>query len=211
VFTGLVTAVGRLQKRAPLPSGERLWFSHPYGPLALGESVAVSGACLTVVEDVPGEGALERVFAVDLSTETLRLTRLGELELTSRVNLERALLAEDRMGGHLVTGHVDGVGVVSARQELGGEMTQFSVRTARELGRYLARKGSITVLGVSLTVNDVQDLGEQTEFSFVVIPHTKSHTTLGDLGPGSAVTLEVDLIARYVERLLGTARSETPA
>lgn len=101
-----------------------------------------------------------------------------------------------------MTGHVDGMGIVSARRELGGEMTEFSIQTSRELGRYLAKKGSITVLGVSLTVNEVTDLASQTEFSFVVIPHTKSHTTLGELGPGSRVTLEVDLIARYVERLL---------
>jgi riboflavin synthase len=210
VFTGLITALGSLKKRAPLPSGERLWFSHPYGPLELGESVAVSGACLTVVSDEPGQSG-ERVFAVDLSVETLRLTLLGELEIGSLVNLERALLAQDRMGGHVVTGHVDGIGQVVARHEL-GEMTEFRVRAERALGRYIAKKGSITVLGVSLTVNSVDDQGESSDFTFVVIPHTKSHTTLGTLQPGGRVTLEVDLIARYVERLLiGTPNTTSGA
>jgi riboflavin synthase len=205
VFTGLVTAIGRLERRSQLESGERLWFSHPYETLTLGESVAVSGACLTVVQDEPSSVRAERIFAVDLSVETLRLTLLGDLPIGAPVNLERALLAADRMGGHLVTGHIDGIGTVSGREEL-GEMTQFSVRAPRSLGRYIAKKGSITVLGVSLTVNEVKDADGETEFVFVVIPHTKSHTTLGSLALGSRVTLEVDLIARYVERLIDPHR-----
>jgi riboflavin synthase len=202
VFTGLVTALGQLKMRLPLESGERFSFSHPYGPLTLGESIAVSGACLTVISDEPLGTSEERVFTVELSAETLRLTLLGTLALGAQVNLERALQVHDRLGGHLVTGHVDGIGVVSSRRDLGAEMTEFAIRLPRELGRYVAKKGSITVLGASLTVNEVRDLEGETEFTFVVIPHTKSHTTLGNLHPDSQVALEVDLVARYVERLL---------
>jgi riboflavin synthase len=205
VFTGLVTALGQRKSRSSLESGERFSFLHPYGPLVLGESIAVSGACLTVVSDAPVGASGEREFTVELSAETLRLTLLGALALGAQVNLERALQAHDRLGGHLVTGHVDGIGEVTSRSDLGAEMTEFAVRMPRELGRYVAKKGSITVLGVSLTVNDVRDSEGETEFRFVVIPHTKSHTTLGSLHPGSQVALEVDLVARYVERLLNKA------
>jgi riboflavin synthase len=201
VFTGLVTAIGRLEAREPLASGQLLSFSHPYPPLTLGESVAVSGTCLTIIADAPFSNAEQRLFSVELSEETLRLTGLGELALGARVNLERALTAHERLGGHFVTGHVDGLGRVSERRELGSDMTEFALRLPKSLGRYVAQKGSITVAGVSLTVNSVTDLETETEFRLVVIPHTKSHTTLGELVPGKRVAIEVDLLARYIERL----------
>lgn len=200
MFTGLVTAIGHLETREVLPSGQKLAFLHPYAALELGESVAVSGTCLTIIADTERAQG-ERLFSVELSEETLRLTGLGELPLGAKVNLERALLSHERLGGHFVTGHIDGIARVNERKELGSDMTEFALSVPRELGRYIAKKGSITVAGVSLTVNEVSDSAEETEFRFVVIPHTKSHTTLGELVPGSQAAIEVDLLARYMERL----------
>jgi riboflavin synthase len=195
MFTGLVEAQGVLQMRTTQVGGVRLSFSHPGFRLTLGESIALSGACLTVV-------AFDtQSFTVELSHETLALTTLGQLEIGHKVNLERALLASDRLGGHLVTGHVDGVGVVSALVP-DGEMTRVVLTPPAVLLRYIAKKGSLTVDGVSLTVNEVRN--ESVEL--LLIPHTQAVTTLGALQVGTAVNLEVDILARYVERMLSFQR-----
>jgi len=192
MFTGIVQAVGRIDRFAAGVGGARARIDAPGLDLAdalLGDSIAVDGCCLTVVAlDATG-------FEVDISRETLDCTagfRAGQ-----RLNLEKALRANDRLGGHLVTGHVDGVGeVVSVVRE--GDNRRLAFRMPTELSRYVARKGSVTVNGVSLTVNRVED----DVFAVNLIPHTLAMTNLGDLGPGSRVNLEVDLIARYVERML---------
>jgi riboflavin synthase len=192
MFTGIVQAVGRIDRFVPGESGARARIDAPDLDLAdalLGDSIAVDGCCLTVVSlDATG-------FEVDISRETLDCTagfRAGQ-----RLNLEKALRANDRLGGHLVTGHVDGVGeVVSVTPE--GDNRRLALRMPPELSRYVARKGSITVNGVSLTVNRVED----DVFAVNLIPHTLAMTNLGALASGSQVNLEVDLIARYVERML---------
>ena len=192
MFTGIVQAVGRIDRFVPGEAGARARIDAPSLDLAdalLGDSIAVDGCCLAVVA-LDGTG-----FEVDISRETLDCTagfRAGQ-----RLNLEKALRANDRLGGHLVTGHVDGVGeVVSVVHE--GDNRRLAFRMPTELSRYVARKGSITINGVSLTVNRV----EGDVFAVNLIPHTLAMTNLGDLAPGSPVNLEVDLIARYVERML---------
>jgi len=191
MFTGLVEAQGVLLTRTTQVGGVRLSFSHPGFQLSLGESVAISGACLTVV------AFDEQYFSVELSHETLALTTLGQLEIGHQVNLERALRASDRLGGHLVTGHVDGVGVISALVP-DGEMTRVVLTPPTALLRYIAKKGSLTVDGVSLTVNEARDA----QVELLLIPHTQAVTTLGALFAGKSVNLEVDILARYVERML---------
>lgn len=194
MFTGLVEAQGELLSREDSAGGARLCFSHPGFQLSLGESIAVSGACLTVVRFD------QTKFDVDLSTETLALTTLGSLAVGQRANLERALLASQRLGGHLVTGHVDGIATVHALHPE-GEMTRVELRPPLPLMRYIAKKGSLTLDGVSLTVNDVQE----SSVHLLLIPHTQAVTSLGTLQPGSRVNLEVDILARYVERMLSFA------
>lgn len=194
MFTGIVTAIGRIASRVDHHGGLRLSIRCP--ELAamepqLGESVAVAGVCLTVTA-ADSDG-----FTADVSGETLRLTTLGRLRDNDPVNLERALRAGDRLGGHLVSGHVDGVGTVAAIAP-DGLSTRYRFAVPQELRRYLAVKGSVTVEGVSLTVNAVADEG----FEVNLVPHTLAHTTLGGLEVGAAVNIEVDQIARYVERLL---------
>lgn len=173
--------------------GERMTFSHGFPALQLGESIALNGACLTVV------AFGERTFDVELSEETLRLTNLGRLRVGDHVNMERALRAGDRLGGHMVTGHVDGLGIIK-KLEAEGEMTKVSLELPDDLSQYVARKGSLTVDGVSLTVNAVDGRCA----SLLLIPHTQQVTTLGALDVGRTVNIEVDLVARYVERLLQT-------
>jgi riboflavin synthase len=192
MFTGLVTHTGTLAARMPRGPGARLAFAAGFedGPLALGESIAVDGACLSVDRILP-EG-----FEVDASAETLARTTLGKLAIGGRVHLERALRAGDRLGGHFVSGHVDGVGALVERKP-SGDSTWMAFRLPGELARFVAEKGSITVDGVSLTVNRAE--GDQ--FEVTLIPHTLAKTKLGALMPGSEVNLEVDLIARYVARL----------
>ena len=191
MFTGIVEAVGRIKHLSPLEAGLRLSIA-PGGldlaDMKTGDSVAVNGVCLTVVALAPG------TLTVDVSQETLACT--CGLDEPGEVNLEKALRLDDRLGGHLVTGHVDGVGTVT-RFERVGECHTLSVRAPTGLGRYIARKGSIVVHGVSLTVNEA--VGD--EFTVNLIPFTLEATTLKSLGPGAQVNLEVDLIARYVERL----------
>jgi riboflavin synthase len=195
MFTGIVTAMGRIRAI----SGEavkRYEIEAVYRPetIELGASIAHAGACLTVVET----GAAEPGgwFAVEVSPETLRQTTIGNWAVGDAVNLERALKMGDELGGHLVTGHVDGVGeVTSYRQD--GEWIVLTIRPPADLNRFIARKGSITVDGVSLTVNAVTS----DRFDLMLIPHTAAVTTLGQLREGAYVNLEVDLMARYAARL----------
>jgi riboflavin synthase len=196
MFTGLVAKTGTLA--AVRPKGElgarmviRARFED--GPLELGESIAVNGACLTVDLIAEDGGA----FEVDASAETLARTTLGALAAGSPVHLERALRAADRMGGHLVTGHIDGVGTLADRRDV-GDGVWMAFRVSADLAKFVAEKGSIAVDGVSLTVNAV----DADRFEVTIIPHTLAKTTLGTLPPGGRVNLEVDLIARYVARLL---------
>ena len=196
MFTGLIAGVGILAAREPRGGDARLRIEAgtlPFEGVQLGESIAVNGCCLTVVAfDALG-------FAVDASNETLALTTLGRLEIGTPVNLERAMLPTDRLGGHLVSGHVDGLGIAAKRWDDGrAERWRFTAPMA--LLRYVAHKGSVCVDGVSLTVNAVDDAG----FEVALIPHTVAHTAFHALRVGDAVNIEVDLLARYVERLLAT-------
>ena len=199
MFTGLIQAVGRIAAREPRGGDLRLHVSlgaMPMHDVQPGESFAVSGVCLTVVEhDARG-------FVADVSNETLARTTLGALDTGAMVNLERAMLASDRLGGHLVAGHVDGVGeVLSIADDARAQRWRFGA--PRELLRYIAVKGSICVDGVSLTVNAVDHEG----FEVALIPHTLANTAFAQTSVGAKVNLEVDLVARYVERLLNV-RSE---
>lgn len=164
--------------------------SLPMADVAIGDSIAVSGVCLTVVDLVDGG------FRADVSGETLRRTILGALAVDAPVNLEKALTLATPLGGHLVSGHVDGTGTVVARRA-DSRSVQFTIQAPAELARYIAAKGSICVDGVSLTVNDVDGAG----FEVNIVPHTLAGTTINACRPGSQVNLEVDLIARYLERL----------
>ncbi len=194
MFTGLIEGVGRVLALEPRGGDLRLRIhvgSLPFADVALGESIAVGGVCLTVIEfDVSS-------FAADASTETLALTTLGGIAVGRAVNLERAMRPTDRLGGHLVSGHVDGVGrVLSVHDDARAQRWRFAAPAA--LLKYIATKGSICVDGVSLTVNAVDGKG----FEVALIPHTVSHTAFSSTQVGDAVNLEVDLVARYVERLL---------
>ena len=196
MFTGLIAGVGRVAARETRGGDARLRIDAgtlPFDGVQLGESIAVNGCCLTVVEF----DALS--FAVDASTETLALTTLGRLAIEAPVNLERAMLPTDRLGGHLVSGHVDGLAIATKRwDDARAERWRFEAPMA--LLRYIAHKGSVCVDGVSLTVNEVDDAG----FEVALIPHTVEHTAFHAMREGDAVNIEVDLLARYVERLLAT-------
>jgi riboflavin synthase len=196
MFTGLIAGVGRLAARETRGGDARLRIdvgTLPFADVQLGESIAVNGCCLTVVEFDASS------FAVDASTETLALTTLGRLAIDAPVNLERAMLPTDRLGGHLVSGHVDGLAIAAKRwDDARAERWRFEAPMA--LLRYIAHKGSVCVDGVSLTVNEVDDAG----FEVALIPHTVEHTAFHALREGDAVNIEVDLLARYVERLLAT-------
>ncbi len=194
MFTGLIEGVGSLLARELRGGDARLRIgvgTLPFADVALGESISVNGVCLTVV-------AFDAVsFDADASNETLSLTTLGALDAGRAINLERAMKPSDRLGGHLVSGHVDGVGlVVEVREDARAQRWRFSAPPA--LLKYVAQKGSICVDGVSLTVNAVDGEG----FEVALIPHTVSHTAFSQTRVGDAVNLEVDLVARYVERLL---------
>lgn len=204
MFTGLVAAVGRIVRLEPLGGAEqdgvRLDIDAgglDLGDVGIGDSIAVQGACMTVVAlDAPR-------FQVDVSRESLNLTtgldRLGE------VNLEKSLRVGDQIGGHLVSGHVDGMGEVLRFAEV-GESRELVIRVPQHLARFLAYKGSITVNGISLTVNRVTDVADGCDISINIIPHTQAVTTLRNVKPGDRVNLEVDTIARYVERMLAAPR-----
>ena len=206
MFTGIVTGVGRIVAAEPLGEGTsyglRLTVRTPPGYLddaQAGDSIALNGACMTLTRFDAAAGE----FSIDISAESLRLT--AGLDGPGEVNLEKALRAHDRLGGHLVSGHVDGIGLVTHVAPV-GESWSLRVKAPRDLARFLATKGSITVNGVSLTVNHVADEADGCEFGINLIPHTMQGTTLGQLRPGRRVNLEIDLIARYVERMLGLAR-----
>ncbi|MCC4597751.1 riboflavin synthase [Xanthomonas campestris pv. phormiicola] len=194
MFTGIIEGVGRLAARQPQGGDIRFTFatgSLPFADVQLGESIAVNGVCLTVVAFDAAS------FQADASTETLALTTLGALAEGAALNLERAMRPSDRLGGHLVSGHVDGLGTVqSVHDDARAQRWRFAAPPA--LLRYIAKKGSICVDGVSLTVNEVDAAG----FEVALIPHTVANTAFAHTAVGAAVNLEIDLVARYVERLL---------
>ena len=208
MFTGIITGVGRIVAVHPLGSslqhGKRLTIETPAGYLdgvGLGDSIALNGACMTVTSFDP----VQSRFTVDVSAESLDKT--AGLDQPGAVNLEQALRAHDRLGGHIVSGHVDGIGQVSRFEQI-GESWDLRILAPATLGKYLAYKGSITVNGVSLTVNRIADLADGCEVSINLIPHTVENTALGSLQAGSKVNLEIDLIARYVERMLSGSAAE---
>ena len=197
MFTGLVAGRGVLESRTARGPGARLAIHIQTAlaePLALGESIAIDGVCLSVLEVTAGG------FTADATVETLERTTLGGLPLGHALNLERSLRAGDRMGGHIVAGHVDAVGALAHREDA-GEAVAMSFTLPRDLARLVAEKGSIAINGVSMTVNAARVDG----FDVMVIPITQRETNLGALRAGDRVNLEVDLVARYVARLLGTA------
>ena len=196
MFTGLIAGVGRLAARETQGGDARLSIdvgTLPFDGVLLGESISVNGCCLSVVEFDAHR------FAVDASNETLALTTLGRLAIGAPLNLERAMLPTDRLGGHLVSGHVDGLAVAEKRWD-DARAVRWRFSAPMALLRYIAHKGSVCVDGVSLTVNTVDDAG----FEVALIPHTVEHTAFHALREGEAVNIEVDLLARYVERLLAT-------
>lgn len=202
MFTGIIEAVGSIRSLTPKGGDVRVQVATgklDLSDVKLGDSIAVNGICLTVVE-LPGDG-----FCADVSRETLARTALVNLRQGSKVNLEKALLPTTRLGGHLVSGHVDGVGEVIKRED-NARAIQFAIRAPKELARYIAMKGSITVDGTSLTVNSVNG----SEFELTIVPHTLQETIMADYQRGHLVNLEIDLIARYLERLLLGDKAAVP-
>ncbi|MDH5408737.1 MAG: riboflavin synthase [Gammaproteobacteria bacterium] len=194
MFTGIIQAEGTIAAIEPKGEDTRLRVLTGKLDLAdvqLGDSIAVNGVCLTAVE-LPGDG-----FWADVSAETLSCTTFKTLKTGMKVNLEKALTPSSRLGGHLVSGHVDGIGEVTQRYNE-GRSVRFHIKTPDELAKYIAAKGSVCIEGISLTVNSV----DGAEFSLNIVPHTLQETTMGDLQVGTQVNLEVDVIARYLERLL---------
>lgn len=200
MFTGIVTDIGTVRS-AEQRGDLRLVIDTAYdtAEVALGASIACSGACLTVVDK--GQGW----FAVDLSRETVSRTAPGLWDQGARLNLERALRLGDELGGHLVTGHVDGLGTVLAADP-DGDSIRITIAVPRALGSALAPKGSVTLDGVSLTVNRVEDVGEETRFTINLIPHTGQQTTLGNIAPGRKLNVEIDVLARYLQRMVEARR-----
>ncbi len=200
MFSGIVQAIGTIEKVEPLDAGVRLTIeagSLKLDDASVGDSIAMNGACMTVTSLFGSR------FTVDVSRESLDVT--AGLGAPGKINLEKSMALGDRIDGHLVTGHVDGIGEVTAFEQL-GESTRLEVRAPADLGRYIARKGSITVNGVSLTVNRVADEAAGTTFEVNLIPHTLEVTTLSNLAAGSRLNLEIDLIARYIERVLSAPK-----
>ena len=202
MFTGIITGVGRIAAIHALGSslqhGKRLTITAPAGYLddaGLGDSIAINGACMTVTT----LDLANHQFTIDISAESLDKT--AGLDNEGQINLEKALRANDRLGGHIVSGHVDGVGSVGYFAQV-GESWELRVLTPLSLAKYLAYKGSITINGVSLTVNSVADHAEGCEVSINLIPHTVQNTALGTLAAGARVNVEIDTVARYVERML---------
>ncbi|MEQ1498859.1 MAG: riboflavin synthase [Novosphingobium sp.] len=200
MFTGIVTAIGEI--REITQQGDlRVVIACPYDPalIAIGASIACSGVCLTVVDR--GGSAGDAWFAVDVSGETISKTAQDQWRSGRRLNLEQALRLGDELGGHIVTGHVDAVGRVTLREDVGGSL-HVAVTTPAEISPFIAAKGSVTVDGVSLTVNAVDDAADGTcTFHLNVIPHTAEVTTLGSLQAGDGVNLEIDVLARYLQRM----------
>ena len=194
MFTGIIEAIGEIAELQPRSGDVRLYIKTgklDLGDVQLGDSIAVNGVCLTAVE-LPGDG-----FWADVSNETIERTSLAALKSGSRVNLEKALTPNSRLGGHLVSGHVDGLGQVLSR-EGDARSQRFRIKVPDELAKYIAEKGSICIDGTSLTVNRVTGA----EFEINIVPHTLQETIIGDYQSGTQVNLEVDQIARYLERLL---------
>ncbi|MES2919496.1 MAG: riboflavin synthase [Pseudomonadota bacterium] len=194
MFTGIIEAVGTIRAIEPRGGDVRLRIATgklDLSDVKLGDSIATNGVCLTAVE-LPGDG-----YVADVSTETLACSTLKDLKVGAVVNLEKALQPQSRLGGHIVSGHVDGLGEVVGR-EVSARAILFRVRAPRELAKYIALKGSVTVDGISLTVNDV----DGADFVLTIVPHTVQETNIGSWLPGTKVNLEVDVIARYLERLL---------
>lgn len=202
MFTGIITDIGRIAERVDRGSaGDRLFVIETNFDMAtvdLGASIACNGCCLTVTDKGKDGRAKGNWFTVEASQETLSKTTLGKWQAGTRVNLERSLKLGDELGGHLVYGHVDGVGRIAKRQPEGGSV-RFTIEAPEALAKYVASKGSVAIDGVSLTVNEV---GGNT-FGVNIIAHTQQETTFGGLQAGDAVNLEVDMLARYVARLLG--------
>ena len=200
MFTGIVTAVGTVKESA-MHRDLRVRIVCPFDPaaIAIGASIACSGVCLTVVDR--GGVAGDAWFAVDVSGETIAHTAQTMWGVGRPLNLEQALKLGDELGGHIVTGHVDGVGHIVARDDIGGSI-RLEVLAPKDIAPFVAVKGSITVDGVSLTVNEVTDQADGTAvFALNIIPHTASVTTLGGFGEGDGVNLEIDVLARYLKRM----------
>ena len=201
MFTGIIQAIGQIKRVEQRQGDVRLTVATAgldLADAALGDSIAVNGVCLTAIELSPGQ------FVADVSNETLSTTTVGDTAVGTRVNLECALQAQTRLGGHLVSGHVDGVGKLIERKA-DARSVRFTFAMPAEIARYVAQKGSICIDGISLTVNTVDD----ESFSVNIVPHTLEMTTLGDRQEGDSVNLEVDVIARYLERLMiGGKKSE---
>jgi riboflavin synthase len=201
MFTGIITDIGEIVAMTPRAEGLRrlrIACRYPSASIREGASIACSGACLTVVGT--GEEGGRTWFAVDAAAETLKVTTAGRWRAGTKVNLERSLRLADELGGHLVAGHVDGLAVIAARENL-PDMARLQMRAPPELARFIAAKGSVALDGVSLTVNAV----EGDRFSVLIIPHTLDATTFGALRAGDPVNLEVDLMARYAARLIEKA------
>ena len=203
MFTGIVTDIGEIVALTPTAQGQlhrlRIACSYDRATIADGASIACNGVCLTVVASGVEQGKTSQGktwFDVDAAAETLAMTTAKHWVTGTRLNLERALKIGDELGGHIVAGHADGIATIVSRDDL-TDMARFELRTTRELARFIATKGSVTLDGVSLTVNSVDDV----VFSVLIIPHTLSVTTLGDWGADGEVNLEVDLMARYAARL----------
>jgi len=198
MFTGIITDIGEIVALTPVAQGQlhrlRIACHYDRAGIADGASIACNGVCLTVV--AAGVEAGRTWFDVDTAAETLRMTTARHWAIGTRLNLERALKIGDELGGHIVAGHADGIATIVSRDDL-PDMARFTLDTTRELARFIAPKGSITLDGVSLTINTVED----TKFSVLIIPHTLSVTTLSSWRAGSEVNIEVDLMARYAARL----------
>lgn len=203
MFTGIVTDIGEIVSFTPVAQGQlhrlRIACSYDQTTIADGASIACNGVCLTVVASgVAGDQASRKKtwFDVDAAAETLALTTAKHWKVGTRLNLERALKIGDELGGHIVAGHADGIATIISREDL-PDMARFELSTTRELARFIATKGSITLDGVSLTVNTVKDV----TFSVLIIPHTLDVTTIGGWKAGTEINIEVDLMARYAARL----------
>ncbi len=200
MFTGIVSDIGEVVAVNERAEGLRqlvIASSYDSSTIAIGASIACGGICMTAV--ATGMSGSRHTFSVDAAAETLRLTTVGSWRQGTRVNLERSLKMGDELGGHLVSGHVDGLAELVAREDL-TDMAQLTLRVPHALARFIAQKGSVALDGVSLTVNAVAD----DTFSVLIIPHTLTVTTFGTLKPGAAINLEVDVMARYAARLMET-------
>ncbi|MEM8790735.1 MAG: riboflavin synthase [Pseudomonadota bacterium] len=199
MFTGIVREVGRvLEIDEAGDTRIRIACARPIETIEIGASISCSGACLTVTET--GETHGQAWFAVDASAETLSKTTLGSWQVGTRVNLEPALRIGDELGGHIVSGHVDGVGTIVSITPEGGSH-RVVIEAPKALGQFMAPKGSVTLDGISLTVNEVEDAAGATRFGINIIPHTWRETNLSEAGEGTTVNLEIDVLARYVARL----------